>query len=200
MQQKKNTQIKLTFFHHKYFPALLFSSTLFLCLLSPLKIIRLLLDPHPHIFLPAFIFLSPYFYLHLSMDFPALLFLSFFLIIISVFPLLFAQSFYFFLRNIPCIPVGFLGERTLLADQGQTLLECSQTVSLSLFFSPWLSVFTSLLLSIPLQSPYYFLIPSLVLFLSLLLYLPCSKTPMPTHSMSQTALVCLYFNCVKTVY
>lgn len=88
--------------------------------------------------LPASIFPSPSLCLHLALDSPARrssslsAFLSFPTTLLCFLPLSSAPSF-LFLCSIPHIPVGLLRGRTPLAGQGQTLLQCS--LSLSLFLS-----------------------------------------------------------------
>lgn len=122
--ENKNTQSS-SFFPSKYFPALLFLSSLSLCLLSPLKIML----PSTFIIWSAFSYLSPLLPLLLLL----LNLLFFHPPSPPVIPPFSSCFFHFFSGSILCIPLGFLRGRTPLADQGQTLLQCS--LSLNLFFA-----------------------------------------------------------------
>lgn len=147
------TKIKSQCFSYQIFSSLIIFIlfALFLCLHSPTKdntsfpprLPLLLLLLLPSLFC---IFPSPSFRLHLDT------FLCFLLLGFSSFP---SSSSVFspsapslFSCSIPHIPVGFIRGRTPLADQGQTLLQCSQPLSVALsvslilsvlFFSPRLS-------------------------------------------------------------
>lgn len=123
-------------FSSKYFPALLFLSSLLLCLLCPLNIISPFLSVYPPL-----IILCIY---HPPLSLPLGSLLSSFLAFLSfpsscsVLPLSSTPSF-FFLCSIPHIPVGFLRGRTPLADRDQTLLQCSRPLPLFLSSYLWSS-------------------------------------------------------------
>lgn len=140
-KNKKHTN-RAQVFPPRYFSALLFSSSLFLCLLSSLKIISLFLSAYPSSYysLPKFSRLPPSVFISLWIP-PLPTLAPSWLFFLSnhhplFLPLSSAPSF-FFSCSIPHIPVGFLRGRTPLADQGQTLLQCSQP--LFLFLSPYFS-------------------------------------------------------------
>lgn len=141
----------------------------------------LLLSFCPLVFLSAFI-MPPSLYLHLTMDclFSFLLLLLLLILLLSfsftspssVSPPLLC-SFFFFSCCILRIPVGFLRGRTPLADQGQTLLQCFQPLSVSLILS--LLFFPSLTDSTTSFTFSYSLFAFLLFFLShFICLIPCS--------------------------